>query len=179
MGFPYRRVLIAGCGGSGKSTLAREMGERTGLNVVHLDKLWWRPGWTNATREEFDAALERELAKPAWIIDGNYSRTFLRRLEYADFCVFLDIDAETCLRGARARVEAYKGKSRPDMAEGCPERMDAEFEQWIRDFKETQRPRVLEALKQSGVAHAVFTSREAAWSWLDEVAPCADGRERA
>jgi adenylate kinase family enzyme len=38
------RVIIIGCGGSGKSTLARQLGERTGLPVVHLDKLFWNPG---------------------------------------------------------------------------------------------------------------------------------------
>lgn len=179
MDFPYRRVLIVGCGGSGKSTLAREMGERTGLPVVHLDRLWWRSGWVHVTREEFDAALEEELKKPAWIIDGDYSRTFARRLEYADFCVFLDLDAETCLRGVKARVEAYRGRTRPDMAEGCPERMDAEFEQWIRDFNEERRPAMLAALEGSGVPHGIFATREAAWSWLGGAAPRADGEERA
>ena len=32
------RIMIIGCGGSGKSTLARQLGEKTGLPVVHLDK---------------------------------------------------------------------------------------------------------------------------------------------
>ena len=45
------RILIIGCGGAGKSTLARRLGEKTGLPVVHLDKLYWRPGWQHVTRE--------------------------------------------------------------------------------------------------------------------------------
>ena len=40
MDFPYHKVLIVGCGGAGKSTLARAMGERFGLPIVHLDRLW-------------------------------------------------------------------------------------------------------------------------------------------
>lgn len=38
--FPYNRVIIVGNSGSGKLTLAREMGERLGLPVVHLDKVF-------------------------------------------------------------------------------------------------------------------------------------------
>ena len=47
------RIVIIGCGGSGKSTLARQLGEMTGLPVIHLDKLFWRPGWVHISPEEF------------------------------------------------------------------------------------------------------------------------------
>lgn len=167
MVFPYKRVLIVGCGGSGKSTLARAMGGRFGLPVVHLDRLWWLPGWQNVTREEFDEGLAKALARPEWIIDGNYARTFAERLARADFCVYLDIDTETCMRGALDRARRYAGKTRPDMTEGCEERMDAEFEQWIREFSERVRPAMLRQLEESGVAHRLFTTREAAFAWMD------------
>ena len=167
MAFPYQRMLIVGCGGSGKSTLSRTLGERTGLPVVHLDKIWWLPGWEHITCEQFDEKLAVELAKPAWIIEGNYARTFAVRLTRADFCVFLDLDTKTCMESALARNEMYKGRSRPDITEGCEERMDPEFEQWILDFKEKVCPRMLKELRESGVPHRIFTSREEAWAWMD------------
>ena len=51
-----RRALVIGSGGAGKSTLARELGARAGLPVVHLDRLYWRPGWTKTpmARPEVD-----------------------------------------------------------------------------------------------------------------------------
>ena len=52
-----RRVAILGAGGAGKSELARALSERTGLPVVYLDVLYWRPGWTAPPPEEFRAAL--------------------------------------------------------------------------------------------------------------------------
>ena len=68
------RIVIIGCGGAGKSTLARQLGEKLNIPVVHLDKLWWKPNWVESSREEFDAKLARELAKPRWIMDGNFNR---------------------------------------------------------------------------------------------------------
>ena len=72
MQFPYQKVLVLGCGGAGKSTFAVSMGARFSLPVVHLDRLWWLPGWVERSREEFDGMLAAELAKPAWVMDGNY-----------------------------------------------------------------------------------------------------------
>ena len=57
------RVIIIGCGGSGKSTLSRALSEKTNLPVVHLDKLFWREGWINIPREEFNILLREELKK--------------------------------------------------------------------------------------------------------------------
>ena len=59
------KILIIGCSGSGKSTLARQLKEKLGLPVVHLDQLWWQEGWQSVSREEFDARSQiyrKELA---------------------------------------------------------------------------------------------------------------------
>ena len=75
-----QRILIIGCPGSGKSTLARRLSAQTGLPIVHLDALYWLPGWVERSREDFDALLQDKLEKPRWIIDGNYTRTLAMRL---------------------------------------------------------------------------------------------------
>lgn len=70
-----RRVLVIGCGGAGKSTLARQLGEATGLPVIHLDAHYWRPGWVETPKETWRAAVDELIAADAWIMDGNYSGT--------------------------------------------------------------------------------------------------------
>ena len=174
--FSYQRVLVLGNGGAGKSTFARRMGERFSLPVVHLDKLWWLPGWQNRSREQFDALLAEELSKPAWVMDGNYERTLPARLAAADAAVFLDIPARTCLEGAYARVEAYAGRTRPDMTEGCPERADGEFEAWIRAYRDETLPQVLRLLNGWDKPWFAFSDRASAYAWLESFENRGGGR---
>ena len=141
-----RRVLVLGCPGAGKSTLARSLGEALSLPVVHLDKLWWKSGWVNRTEGEFDALLDAVLLGEEWVIDGNYLRTLPRRLERCDTVVLLDYPRRLCLFRALRRILTWRGRTRPDMAADCPERLDGEFVRWIWEFHRTQRPQVLELL---------------------------------
>ena len=141
-----RRVLVLGCPGAGKSTLARSLGEALSLPLVHLDKLWWKSGWVNRTEGEFDALLDAVLLGEEWVIDGNYLRTLPRRLERCDAVVLLDYPRRVCLLRALRRILSWRGRTRPDMAADCPERLDGEFVRWIWEFHRTQRPQVLELL---------------------------------
>lgn len=133
------RILIIGCSGSGKSTLARALKEKLGLPVVHLDQLWWKPGWKNVTVEEFDSRLAMALNMDRWIIDGNYSRTMEVRLAKCDTIIYLDFSRWACLLGMCQRILSSRGKTRPDMSDGCPERFSWEFVRWIWNFNKNNR----------------------------------------
>ena len=135
------RIMIIGCGGSGKSTLARQLGEKTGLPVVHLDKLFWHPGWVESTKDEIDAKIMEELGKPRWIMDGNFNRTLPKRLEYCDAVIYLDFNRFTCLAGVMKRVLTSYGTVRPDMGDGCPERFNWDFLVWVWNFNKNHRER--------------------------------------
>ena len=140
------RVVIIGCGGAGKSTLARSLGEKTGLPVVHLDKLFWKPGWVESTREEIDGIIQWEIRKDRWIIDGNYNRTLTKRLERCDTVIYLDFSRFACLWGVMKRILTTHGTVRPDMGAGCPERFDLEFLKWVWNFNKTKRKQYYELL---------------------------------
>lgn len=133
------RILIIGCGGAGKSTLARQLGEKLDIPVVHLDKIFWKPGWVECSDEEFDELLERELKKPKWIMDGNFNRTIPHRMGRCDTIIYLDFGRFTCLRGVAKRVMTTYGRVRPDMGEGCPERFDLNFLKWVWNFNKNKR----------------------------------------
>lgn len=143
-----RRILIIGCCGAGKTTLANELSKRLDLPVVHLDKLWWNPGWIESTPEEFDARLAAELLRECWIIDGNYKRTLAERLKRADTVFFLAYSRSRCLWQIFRRLREFRGRTRPDLADGCPERIDREFLRFVWGFNRRVLPEIRQLLEQ-------------------------------
>lgn len=140
---PPWRVMVVGCGGSGKTTLAIEVARRTGLPLVHLDRLYWSSGWTPTPPEAWRDTMRAEVARERWVLDGNYGGTLDLRLERADTVVFLDVPTWTCLVRVVRRRFRYGGRSRPSLPEGCPERLTVEFLWWIATYRRRRRPGLL------------------------------------
>ena len=149
------RIIIIGCGGAGKSTLARQLGEKLDIPVVHLDTLFWKPGWVESSTEEFDRKLAIELEKPKWIMDGNFNRTMPERVAKCDTIIYLDYNRLVCLWGVIKRNLTNRGKVRPDMGEGCPERIDFEFLKWVWNYNRDKRERNYRLLNEAFHAETV------------------------
>ena len=149
------RILIIGCGGAGKSTLARQLGEKLELPVVHLDKLFWKPGWVEESFEEFDRKLAIELEKTRWIMDGNFNRTMQQRLSKCDTIIYLDFSRWACLWGVVRRIITTYGTVRPDMGDGCPERFDLNFLRWVWNYNRDKRQRNYRLLNEATHAEKI------------------------
>lgn len=169
-----QRILVMGPSGSGKSTLARQLGERLGIDVVHMDRLHWRPGWVEGPNDELRAAVTRAVARPAWIIDGNYggSGTLQERLDACDTIVYLDFPRRVCLWRVFRRILRYYGQTRPDLADDCPEKFDWEFVKWVWDTPK-RRPAAMARLEPFGESRNVIFLRNARQvrTFLDGVWP--------
>ena len=127
------KIAIIGYSGSGKSTLARRLAEAYALPVFHFDVVQFLPEWRIRPQEEKARLTEEFLnTHDEWVIDGNYTKLFFdRRMAEADRIVFLSFNRFTCLFRAYRRYQTNKGQTRPDMAQGCTEKFDAEFASWI------------------------------------------------
>ena len=146
-----RRILIVGNSGGGKSTLARRLGEKLSLPVIHLDVIFWKPGWVEAPDDEFRAGVARALQGPAWVCDGNSPATADIRMPFADTIVWIRQPRLLCLIRAISRVVTYRGRhTRPDMAQGCDEKFDPQFYRYIWTYDEKVAPRIDAALKAHG-----------------------------
>ncbi len=141
----YKKILIVGSPGSGKSTLARKITEKTGYELIHLDNEYWSDTWVATPREEFREKVSKLVEKDCWIMDGNYSNTFDIRLPAADVVIFLDINRFVCLFSVISR----HGKARPDIPDGCAEKFDKEFLDFLKyvlSFPKKNRQKILNLL---------------------------------
>ena len=114
--------MIIGGSGSGKSTLARRIGEKLGLPVYHMDReVHWLPGWVERDKAAKIPIVEEIVARDAWVFEGGHSATYPQRLARAEMLIWTDAPLWLRLWRVTRRSLADWGKTRPDMAEGCPE----------------------------------------------------------
>jgi adenylate kinase family enzyme len=145
-----RRVLVIGICGAGKSTFSQVLAARTGLPLVHLDKEFWRPGWTETPRPEWRTRVAELVAGERWIMDGNYAGSLDLRLPRADSVVWFDYPTLRSMRRVLWRIATAYGKVRTDMAPGCPEQLDPQFLHYIWTFNTRKRPLIVAALAEFG-----------------------------
>lgn len=140
-----RRIIVIGCQGSGKTSLARNLGRKLGLPVVHLDVLYWRPGWKPSDKPSFRVRAAEAIAGEAWVVDGSFSGlAFDLTLARADTLVIIDCPRWLCQWRILWRSAVDRDAMRPDLPAGCPEQFDWKLmrEAWRYD---TERGPVIEA----------------------------------
>ena len=145
---PVQKVLVIGSSGAGKSVFSRRLSAIVGIPVIHLDKHHWRAGWVEPPKDVWRKQVEDILRGNRWIIDGNFGGTMELRLAHCDTAIFLDIPRHICAWRVLKRVLQYHERTRPDMADGCSEKIDLPFLKWVWDFPKRSRPLVLERLKR-------------------------------
>jgi adenylate kinase family enzyme len=157
-----RKILVIGSGGAGKSTFSRRLGKILNLEVIHLDALYWKPGWVETPKPEWRRTVEELVGRDSWIMDGNYSGTFDIRFEACDTVIFLDVPRLVCLWRVLKRRVSYRNGGRPDMARGCDEELNPEFVRWVWDYPARSRPKVMKLLAESSPNKTVFRLRNRA-----------------
>lgn len=126
------KIAIIGYSGSGKSTLAKILSKHYNTPVLFMDRLNFLPNWELRNREEGKLITKEFMKNESWVIDGNYSDFYQKeRLEVADKIIFFNFPRRICLYRAYKRYFENRNTTREDMADGCIEKIDAEFTWWI------------------------------------------------
>jgi len=159
-----QRIIILGCPGSGKSTFSVKLHHATGLSLFHLDNIWWKADGTHISRNEFDKKLDSLISNEAWIIDGDFSRTYERRVAACDTVFFLDYEESVCMDGIHARL----GKKRPDMP-WVDQELDPALVHQVKTYKAENCPQLSELFKKYPDKKVIiFHNREQADEWLEK-----------
>ncbi len=168
-----RRVLVIGCSGAGKSTFAKRLATRTGLPLVSLDAAFWQPGWVETPREPWRQRVADLVAGDNWIMDGTFVATLDLRLPRADTVIWFDHPRRVCMSWVLWRIATTYGRGRPEMAPGCPERLDLGFLRYVWTFDTQFRPRIEAALSQHGrhLAPVMFRHDAQVREFLDRITP--------
>lgn len=128
-----QRIMVIGVSaGAGKSTFAARLGKALDIQVFHLDAYFWKPGWVEASIEEFSQS-QQEMIKNhnSWIVEGNYTATFDIRAEKADTIIYIELPLRVCLYRVMKRWLTNLGNRRPDLGGECTERMEWGFLKFI------------------------------------------------
>src|ERR1700724_4378755 len=104
------------------------LGEITGLPVIELDKVFWRPGLVATPRDQWVVVQEKLVAKNGWIMDGDLGHydAVEVRLRAADTIIFLDFSLVRC---------AWRAVRRS--------REGADFWRWLMEYRRQSRALVM------------------------------------
>jgi adenylate kinase family enzyme len=79
-------------------------------------------------------------ARDRWIFEGGHSVTWPERLARADALVWLDLPVALRQWRVLRRTLLHLGETRPDLPDGCPERLDAGALEFWRYIWRSRRP---------------------------------------
>jgi adenylate kinase family enzyme len=78
------------------------------------------------------------------------------RLQACDTAIFLDFPPVVCLYRVLKRRLKYRNTNRPDMSEGCNEKIDLKFLGWIWNYRKINKPKVEEVFKNCPHKISIF-----------------------
>lgn len=169
----YKKIVILGSAGSGKTTLANYIAKKTGIEVVHLDKVFWLPNWEVRPKEDWTSIMEELVQKESWIMDGNYINTLKTRLENADLVIMLDIKTSICVLSVIYRTFIGHFKRRKDLSDGCKDAFDEKFKdfiEWTKMFKTAYFPKLIDlCMKHENIDLKLFRTRKSAKKFVERM----------
>ena len=140
-----KRIWITGSSGSGKTTLANIIGKKLNIPVYHNDKIFWEKNWKIRPQNEQIEITKKISENDIWIYEGNRfnDSKIDGRYNHCDTIIYLNINRFICLYRFLKRYFKNRGKVRPDITDGCIEKVDMDIIKYILyDYPKKDRDRM-------------------------------------
>lgn len=160
--FDYKKIIVVGCPGSGKSTFSKKLHKATGIELFHLDALYWNKDCNHISRQEFISKQKEIFKKESYIIDGNFRNTLEIRILHSEVVFFFDLPTEICIKGAKNR----KG-NRPEMPCDLPANDD--LIDFIKNFNSVVKPIMLNLFEKYNANVITFHSHGEADEYIEKL----------
>lgn len=157
-----RKIIVIGCPGAGKSTFARGLAEKTGIDLYHLDAIYWKKDCSHISRAKLIAEQKKILKKDNFIIDGNFKSTLEMRVREAELVFLFDLPTDVCIFGA-----THRRGNRPEMPCDLPD--NDELLDFIRNFNKDIKPIIDALLKKYNSKVITFHSHKEAEKYLQDI----------
>jgi adenylate kinase family enzyme len=131
--FQEMKTVIIGNSGSGKTWLAQQL-VTTGVHIVHLDHLFWKPGGFDEKRsqDEVDKLISESKTQDRWIVEGVFGELAERFLDTAKTLVWLDLSWDLC----RSRLIQRGSESKRHLGRKQPEEGLQKLIEWASRYYE-------------------------------------------
>ena len=165
------KILVAGYSSSGKSTFSKRLSRHYGIDVLHIDTIFFGPNWVERDHDQVEEEINEFMKREKWIIDGQYRKLATERYDQCDQLFLFDFNRFKCLYGAVVRRIKYHNQNRDTIAEGCKERLNFGFVWWILFSGRTKESKALMKLYKEKYKHktTVFKNRRQVNKYLRSI----------
>ena len=162
-----RRILVLGAYGSGKTTFSSELSDLIEIPVYHLDRYYWKKKWQTPSMGEWLEINKNIVMQNEWIIEGNYLKTLDYRMQECDIIIYLESNAWLCFYRVIKRTLLNLGKQRPDLPDGCIDRINYNFLKSVLLFNKNTKPLIFRRIKRYN--HKLFIHNSTAKDFVLKV----------
>lgn len=121
-----QRVVVIGATGSGKTTFAKKLAQCLSCDHYQIDELRFLANWETRTWEELRGILAGIIDRPAWVMDGNYSKVRDLTWGNADTVIWLNYSFPVAFSRLVKRT-MRRIITREELFGGCVETFQSQF----------------------------------------------------
>ncbi len=167
----YERISLFGIPGGGKSTFARKLSQKTGQEIIYMDREFLSDlDKYFGHNEVFSKWVKQQSKKDSWIMDGNYKEASLEiRKDRSDLIIFFDMPTYLALYRVMKRSIVSKFKRRVDVPTNFKDSSFFQFIKHVKNYNAKNRKKFFSNIDDYSGELIIVKSKKQAAQLLDQL----------